>query len=90
MHTVKISNYRSHLAKYHKEVSKNHDPLRVFGTGGDVVILSADDYESLVENIYILKDKVTMQALMDVRKKVAKGTFKGKNISEVFNDLLDS
>lgn len=77
MRTVKGSDYRSSLGKYHRQVVEDHDPLRVSGRDGDVVILAADDFENLQESIYILKDKVTMQSLLETRKEMAQRKMPG-------------
>ena len=90
MRTAKVSDYRSSLGKYHRQVVEDHDVLRVSGRDGDVVVLSADDFENLQESIYILKDKATMQSLLETRKEMAHGTEPGVEVKDAFKDLLGS
>lgn len=90
MQLTKISNYRGQLAKYHKKILEDHDPLRISGTEGDVVVIAASDYENLIENLYILKDKVTMNSLLNSRRDMAQGTFDGVSLKDAFHDLMDN
>lgn len=90
MRSAKVSDYRSALGKYHRQVLEDHDPLRVSGRDGDVVVLAADDFENLQESIYILKDKATMQSLLETRKDMAQGTTPGVEVQDAFKDLLGS
>jgi len=90
MRSAKVSDYRSALGKYHRQILADHDPLRVSGRDGDVVVLAADDFENLQESIYILKDKVTMQSLLETRKEMAQGATSGVEVKDAFKDLLGS
>ena len=91
MKTALISEYRSHLAKYHKKILEDHEPLRIHIAGkGDVIIMPASDYENIKETIYILKDKVTMASIMKTRLEIEAKKFKGKKIEEVFTDVMES
>lgn len=90
MQSAKVSEYRNQLAQLHLKIVQNHDPLRVSGKEGDVVVIAADDYENLLETIHILKDEATMASLLETRKQVAAQNVKGSGIQEVFSDLLES
>ena len=90
MQTAKISDYRSHLSEYHKRIMDDHDPLRIASRSGDVVVLPAVDYENMVETIYILKDKVTMNSLLKTRTDMAQKSFQGIEVGDGFNDILES
>jgi PHD/YefM family antitoxin component YafN of YafNO toxin-antitoxin module len=85
---AKVSEYRSHLSKFHQEIIKHHDPLRIAGGREDMIVLSSKDYDNLIETLHILKDKVTMESLLETRKKMADNSFKGKKIEAVFDDLM--
>jgi len=88
MQIAKVSEYRNQLAKLHLKVLQDHDPLRVSGKEGDVVIIAADDYENLLETIHVLKDEVTMASLLENRKQVAAKIVQGAEVKEVFSDFL--
>ncbi len=90
MQTAKISDYRSHLSEYHQRIMDDHDPLRIATRRGDVVILPAVDYENLVETIYILKDKVTMDSLLKTRAEMAQESFQGIEVNDGFKDIMES
>lgn len=89
MQTTKVSDYRSNLATLHSKVIKNHNPLMVSGREGDVVILGADDYENILETIHILKDKITMNSLINVREQISQNKFSGQETQDAFKDLMD-
>jgi len=89
MQTAKVSDYRTNLATLHSKVIKNHNPLMVSGRGGDVVIIAADDYENILETIHILKDKTTINSLMNVRKQINQNSFSGQETQDAFKDLVD-
>ena len=92
METAKISEYRSHLSHYHTKVLENHEPLRITGgTRGDVVVLSSSDFETLQETIHVLKDKATMNSLLESRSDYVdqrSQTAPGKDFQKVFSDVV--
>lgn len=90
MITAKVSDYRSKLASFHKRVITDHDPLLISGQDGNVVVIPEDDYENLIETIYILRDKITMASLAQARSKIKNNNFKGSDIGDIFSDVLDS
>jgi PHD/YefM family antitoxin component YafN of YafNO toxin-antitoxin module len=90
MQTARISEYRSKLSWFHKSVLDDHEPLRVIGgTRGDVVVLPAADFENLRETIDILKDRATMNSLLENRADLASVPVQGQTIDEAFNDVLE-
>ncbi|GAH14230.1 unnamed protein product [marine sediment metagenome] len=90
MITAKVSEYRSHLSSFHKKVISDHDPLLISGHYGNVVIIPEDDYENLIETIYILRDKTTIKSLESVRKEIASDSFKGHDLKNIFKDVLEN
>lgn len=91
MNTVRISEYRSHLSLYHKDVLENHEPLRVVGnTNGDLVLISVKDYEELLETIGILKDKATMNSLLESKNELFNDSVEGEEMGEAFIDVMES
>ncbi len=91
MRTARISEYRSNLSSFHKSVLDNHEPLRIVGgSRGDVIVVPAGDYESLQETINILKDRATMNSLLENRVDYYNNSVEGQDIHEAFNDVLES
>jgi len=84
MKTTRVSEYRSHLSSFHRRVLEDREPLRVSGSNqGDVVVIPADDYERLEETIYILKDRATLNSLLEARNEMQAGTFQGYSMEEI-------
>ena len=90
MKTAKVSDYRKSLAKFHKSILMDNEPLFLPNKNGSVVVLSAQDYENLLETIYILSDKITTQNLIKIREQVAENKFSGVSVEKAFDDLLES
>lgn len=89
MKSTRVSDYRSRLANYHKQVLTDHEPLLIPGQEGSVVVLPEQDYENLIETIHILRDKTTMRSLERSRKEVAAKQLSGHGMKEVFSDVMD-
>jgi len=54
-----------------------------------VVVLPPRDYEALAETIEILKDRATMNSLLENRLGDEPGSSEVKTISEAFNDVME-
>ncbi|MER7670453.1 type II toxin-antitoxin system prevent-host-death family antitoxin [Kitasatospora sp. NPDC096128] len=48
-----------------KKVNDDHAPIRVTSKTGDVVIMSAEDYDSWQETIYLLRSPANARRLME-------------------------
>ena len=89
MKTAKVSDYRKSLARFHKSVLLDNEPLLLPNKNGDLVVLPAQDYENLLETIYILSDKITTKNLIKIREQVSEDKFSGVSIEKAFDDLLE-
>ncbi|HUZ17769.1 MAG TPA: type II toxin-antitoxin system prevent-host-death family antitoxin [Spirochaetia bacterium] len=90
MIVTRVSEYRSHLSGFHRRVLEDREPLLVSGSNqGDVVVLPADDYELLQETIQILKDKATLNSLLQSRAMVQEGTFEGFDMEDIDRGTQD-
>ncbi len=84
MITTRVSEYRSHLSGFHRQVLQDREPLLVSGSNqGDVVVIAADDYELLHETINVLKDHATLNSLLQSRSMVEEGTFEGFDMEDI-------
>jgi antitoxin YefM len=54
MVTLKASEARTKLFRLMDELSASHEPVQVIGKRSSVVIISADDWRSLEETLYLL------------------------------------
>ena len=92
MITARISEYRSNLSSYHNQVLSDHEPLRIIGPSrGDIVILAADDYERIIDSITVLKDRATLNSLLEGRSEFpVDPPQKPVEMKDVFTDVMDS
>jgi len=92
MTTARISEYRSNLSLYHSRVLSDHEPLRIIGPSrGDVIVVAADDYDRLQASITVLKDRATLNSLLEGRSGFRDSS--GKKpvyMKDVFPDVMDS
>ncbi|MFJ5015596.1 type II toxin-antitoxin system Phd/YefM family antitoxin [Streptomyces griseoluteus] len=58
-----------------KRVNDDHEPVRISSRGGDAVLMSAEDYESWQETVYLLRSPANARSLMEAvaRYKAAAG-----------------
>jgi len=48
----------------------------------------AEDYDNMLENLYILQDETTVKSLLQTRLSIAQETFQGSDIQDAFKDLV--
>lgn len=64
MNTVDVDQFRDNLENYVDQVLTNHTPLKVTGSAGKaVVVISADDWESERETLYVLQNGSLMKQI---------------------------
>ena len=90
MTSTRVSEYRSHLSGFHRQVLQDREPLLVTGSNlGDVVVIAAEDYELLQETISTLKDRATLNSLLQSRTMVQDGTFDGFDMEDIDSGTED-
>ena len=89
MKVTKPAEYRKQLARFHKRVIEDSEPLRIHSPAGDVVILSAAEYENLYETMRVLADPITMQSIESTRQTKNKRRV-GVDWKAAFRDLVDN
>jgi antitoxin YefM len=65
MTTISASEARSRLFPLIQQVSDDHVPVRITSRNGDAVLMSADDYDSWQETIYLLRSPANARRLME-------------------------
>lgn len=62
MDVVNYSNFRAHLKHYFKQVNDNSEPLIITNKDADddVVVLSKDEYDAMVETLRIESNQYLM------------------------------
>ena len=62
--TISASEARSRLFPLIKQVNDDHAPVRITSRSGDVILMSAEDYDSWQETIYLLRSPANARRLM--------------------------
>ena len=63
--TISASEARSHLFPLIQQVNDDHAPVRITSRSGDAVLMSAEDYDSWQETIYLLRSPANARRLME-------------------------
>ncbi|MGZ8801866.1 MAG: type II toxin-antitoxin system Phd/YefM family antitoxin [Mycobacterium sp.] len=70
-----------------EQVNTDHEPVRITSKAGDAVLMSADDYDSWQETVYLLRSPENARRLMEAvaRDKASQPTAAGqtKSIDEL-------
>lgn len=74
MEVTTYSKFRENMKTYLDDVVNDSRPLYVTrANGGDVVVLSKSDYESMQETYYLMSSPKNAQRLMDALKDLDEG-----------------
>jgi len=63
--TISASEGRSRLFPLIQQVNDDHTPVRITSKAGDVVLMSAEDFDSWQETIYLLRSPANARRLME-------------------------
>lgn len=56
---------RQRLLSLLRQVNTKHEPVRITSKEGDAVLMSAEDYDSWQETVYLLRSPANAQRLME-------------------------
>jgi antitoxin YefM len=74
MKTANFTELRKNLKYYLDQVVEDSERLVVPRSGGKgVVVMSLDEYNSLVETEYLMSSKAMMKAIREAEKEIAEG-----------------
>ncbi len=73
MLTVTTTNARSDLFRIVKKTAKGHVPTKISSKDGNVVLISEDDYESLIETAELLAVPKFKESIKKADKEIKKG-----------------
>lgn len=62
---ISASEARSRLFPLLQQVNDDHVPVRISSKSGDVVLMSAEDFDSWLETIYLLRSPANARRLME-------------------------
>ena len=63
--SISASEARQRLFPLLEQVNTDHEPVRITSKAGDAVLMSADDYESWQETVYLLRSPENAKRLME-------------------------
>ncbi|SHU67726.1 Conserved protein of uncharacterised function, putative antitoxin [Mycobacteroides abscessus subsp. abscessus] len=73
--TISASEARQRLFPLLEQVNNDHQPVRISSKAGDAVLMSAADYDSWQETVYLLRSPENARRLMEaVARDKAPGT----------------
>ena len=61
---ISASEARQRLFPLLEQVNTDHEPVRISSKAGDAVLMSADDYDSWQETVYLLRSPENARRLM--------------------------
>lgn len=73
MSTITATEARSDFYDLIKKTIKGHAPIRIQHKSGNVVLISDDDYESLLETLEILSSPHARKKIKKARAEIKKG-----------------
>jgi antitoxin YefM len=65
MVSISASEARRRLFPLLEQVNTDHEPVRITSKAGDAVLMSADDYDSWQETVYLLRSPENARRLME-------------------------
>jgi antitoxin YefM len=84
--TISASEARRDLFPLLKKVNDDHTPVRISSRGGDAVLMSAEDYESWQETVYLLRSPANARRLMEA---VARDRAGAATVAKTMEELED-
>lgn len=82
MTTMTATFARQNLFDLLKKSIKQHLPVRITSKAGDAVLISEEEYESLLETLELLSEPAMAKSIHEAREDIKAG--RTKSIKEVF------
>lgn len=82
MTTLTATKARQDLFQLLRRSVKEHAPLRITYKAGDVVLISEEDYESLMETLELLSTPGVLKGVREAKRDIREG--RTKSLKEVF------
>ncbi|AQQ54097.1 type II toxin-antitoxin system Phd/YefM family antitoxin [Planococcus lenghuensis] len=83
MEAVNYSTFRTNLKDYLDRVTDDYETLIVTRKNEkNVVIISADEYDNLMENVHLLGNEANRRRLMESKKQLEEGLAASRNLLE--------
>ncbi len=68
MYNTNVTNARANLYNLVKMAIDNSEIININTKSGNALLIGEDDYNSLVETLYIMQDEKTMEAIKEARE----------------------
>jgi len=90
MNTLPLATVRNQLSALVDDVNRTHDTLTITRNGKSAaVLISADDYESIMETLALLNDPIDCERLDEAERAVATGDVtKGEDIDRLLAERV--
>ena len=87
MLAVNYTNLRDNMKMYMDKVTDDYETMIVTRKDNkNVVMLSEESYNNLMENVYVMGNKANYDWLMESKAQLEKGKFSVQNLAEVTAD----
>ncbi len=87
MFAVNYTTLRENMKAYMDKVSDDYETMVVTRKNNkNIVMISEETYNNLMENIYVMGNKDNYDWLMESKEQLEKGQIKGKELIEVEED----
>ena len=87
MLAVNYTNLRDNMKMYMDKVTDDYETIIVTRKDNkNVVMLSEESYNNLMENVYVMGNKANYDWLMESKALLEKGKFSEQNLAEVAAD----
>ena len=87
MLAVNYTNLRDNMKAYMDKVTDDYETMIVTRKNNkNVVMMSEEAYNNLMENVYVMGNKANYDWLMESKAQLEKGNFASHTLSEVVDD----
>lgn len=80
--TVSATNARQNLFRLVKKSIKRHEPVKITSKDGNVLLISEEDYEGLLETLELLSKPGFRKSIEEARSDIRAG--KTKSLRDIF------
>jgi antitoxin YefM len=86
---ISASEARQRLFPLLEQVNTDHEPVRITSKAGDAVLMSADDYDSWQETVYLLRSPENARRLMEAVARDKLGGTEAVRYSKSIDELRE-
>lgn len=84
MKTTTSTNFRDEMTRYMRQVNQDSEPIEINPRdGNNIVVLSRDDYDNMIENLYLFSNKANRDHISESIQQLNDG-----NVTEIGLDDL--